>query len=138
MKRRDFLRVSAVGAGQLGALALVYPVARDVVEPLLEGELLGPESPDFPVDVRVMGLDGPLTDWFPMKNSTPDLVINKLKSCIVTAIEARIDLGPHLTGEPFVHTMTIPITEGSMPVDVRQGDTLTVHFNTKGIVDLTV
>lgn len=138
MKRRDFLRVSAIGAGQLGALALVYPV----VEPILEGELLGPEQADFPVDVRIMGyspddgyiaLDG-LTDWFKLRNGTPQLCIESMRECMVAGTEARIDLGPHLTGEDLIHTMWCPLPRG--PTHINKGDNVTVHFQLTGIIDL--
>jgi len=135
MKRRAFLRVLGRAGYAAGPLALLYPYVKDVVEPILEGELLGPATPDFAVDVRLMGLTEPVTDWFPVRNSTPELFIEQLEPCTITAIEARIDLGPQLTGQPLMHTMRLPADE--LPVRMWKGDTMTINFNVKGLVDLS-
>ena len=97
MKRRHFLKVSAGAAGVVGT-SLVYPAVTDVVDipvPEVLEKIGAHEIVDMgavPVQVRLMNGNLPMTEWFRIRNDTPELVIEKMEECVLTHLECIADL----------------------------------------------
>ncbi len=140
MDRRAFIRVSARASAMVGALPLLYPPPLTPL-PADEGALADiPLDEDdfalanFPVDVRIMDGETALTDWFPLRNDVPHLVIEKMQACTISHLECRANLAEWIPDQRVMHTFNLPLPGG--PV-IHEGDTLTVNFHADGILDLT-